>query len=182
LSEVPKVVDHSALATSGRRRRRVPKWMTWSVLLAIVLCVVGLGLPNRQGHTALTQRLGLELPAGLILMIPGIALLAVRDPSLGSGRRIRVIGLFLTLVGVGLVGLGLGRLTQHDAWRALGAPAVVMIWLFLLREALQPSRSATFTRVRQQKGRVPLWLTYATTWVLLILLIPLLGTSLGLIK
>jgi hypothetical protein len=125
----------------------------------------------------LMQRLGLELPAGVIMMLPGLVLLAGRAPRVASGRRAQGTGLFLAFVGLGLVGLGLGEITRDHAWHRLGAPAIVMIWLYLLRGVIHPSRSEVLRRVRQRTGRVRMWLVCASLWMMLVLLVGLFWAS-----
>jgi len=162
--------DHRRSESSGKKRG-----VGWYVLLgaelAFFLPATLLGLPGRgHSHPILPAARDLFVPAGFLLAVHGALAVMGRVAALAppwpvTAREHRRTGLILYLVGIASVGFGTGEITGDRPWRALSVPAIVVIGLLSLREAVRGPARSRFFRLRPPSSSRPVWLIAAGLWM-----------------
>jgi hypothetical protein len=145
-------------------RGQIPAWkrgigLMW--FIAFVACLGAgafLGL-SRHGQPLMPSALSLWAPAGVLLIVPGLAIMAGRLQLATPGPD-RLRGALTTVFGLGLLGVGLAHIAHRAGFYRLAVPALVLAEIYLVREVVRGPSGATFDRVYRRRGRARMWLAY----------------------
>ena len=139
----------------------------WERLLAYgwlgcLLVGVFLGL-SKIGHPIVPGAAVMFLPAGVLMSVHGLLGLSgiaqiYNDPSRPRSRA-RLWQLAMLILGVGIAGPGLAVLTGDHVYRALAAPAITMLGLASLIQALHGRRTGWLA------ARSSNWGAYVGCWM-----------------
>lgn len=143
---------------------QIPAWkraigLMW--FIAFVACFGAgafLGL-SRHGRPLMPSALALWAPAGGLLIVPGLAIMAGRL-TLATPGSDRLRGALTTVFGLGLLGVGLAHIAHQAGFYRLAVPALVLVESYLVREVMRGPSSAAFDRVYRRRGRARMWLAY----------------------